>query len=67
MERIRALVIFRRHQPSPLWRLLRIPRCRYCRRRWPCGPYDQARTALLGHDREDIGAIIRAQARRCTT
>ncbi|MEV1285810.1 hypothetical protein [Micromonospora sp. NPDC049679] len=63
MERERAIFMVERHQPSPLWRLLRILRCATCRRRWPCARYLEARTAVLSHDRHDVANLVRRNTR----
>ncbi|MFI6821838.1 hypothetical protein ACIBJE_12925 [Micromonospora sp. NPDC050187] len=63
MERDRAMLIADRHQPPPLWRLLRIRRCPTCHCRWPCPRYLDARAVLLGNDRIDVAALIRRNSR----
>lgn len=67
MERDRAMAAVERHQPAVLWRLVFHRRCAACRRRWPCPHYLDARSALVGHDRLSLAALVRRNSRWSTT
>lgn len=63
MDRDRAMFLAEQHQPAVLWRLLRLRRCTTCRRRWPCPRYLDARSALVGHDRLSLAALLQRNSR----